>query len=133
MTDPRTIAELIARPYLRAIERGEDGAYTAWIVEIPNVLSEGDSADDALANLEDAFAGVLRVMLDEQRAVPEPYSEREFSGRLQLRIPPSLHRRVAIRAEAEGVSINRVLSDAVARHIGTDRPAEHRRGGRRVG
>lgn len=118
MADDQRVAAIVARRYLRTVERSEDGVFTAWIVEMPNVVSEGDTADEALENLEEAFAGVVHVMIDEGREIPEPFIEREYSGRLQLRIPPSLHRRVAERADAERVSINRILSDAVARYVG---------------
>jgi predicted RNase H-like HicB family nuclease len=112
-----------AAPYLRAIERGEDGVFTAWLVEMPNVIAEGDTADEALENLEDALEGVVAVLRAEGREVPQPIQSREYSGRLQLRIPPSLHRRAAIRAEVERVSLNRVFSDAIAQYLGVPAPA----------
>jgi antitoxin HicB len=65
--------------------------------------------------LEDAFAGVLHVMLEHGDPIPEPLATREYSGRLALRLPPSLHRRVAERAALENVSLNRYLSDLIAR------------------
>jgi antitoxin HicB len=118
MADEKVVSQVIERPYLRTVEKGEDGIFTAWLVEMPNVLAEGQTADEALKELEDAFAGVVHVMLDEGRDIPDPFRERNYSGRLQLRMPPSLHRLVAERAEAAGVSLNRVLSDAVARYVG---------------
>ena len=40
--------------------------------------------------------------------------DREFSGRLSLRVPKSLHRALAIRARAEGVNLNKFATAALA-------------------
>lgn len=112
---------IVNRRYSRMVERGEDGVYTSSILEMPNVVSEGDTPADALENLEDAFAAVVEVMLQRGAEIPEPIEARSYSGRLQLRLLPSVHRQAAIRAQAEGVSLNRVLADAVASYVGLGR------------
>ena len=40
MADKRTVSAIVRRRYVRAVERGEDGVFTAHIVELPNVISE---------------------------------------------------------------------------------------------
>ena len=49
-------------------------------------------------------------------AVPEPLSERSYSGKFNLRVGEGLHRRLAIRAAEEHLSLNQYvvqrLSDA---------------------
>jgi predicted HicB family RNase H-like nuclease len=47
--------------------------------------------------------------------VPEPLSTRPFSGRFLVRIPPELHRRLAIEAAEAGISLNRLASDKLSR------------------
>lgn len=37
------------------------GGYTVQCVEIPGAISEGETVDEALANVRDAIAGVLEV------------------------------------------------------------------------
>jgi predicted HicB family RNase H-like nuclease len=39
---------------------------------------------------------------------------REFTGRFNLRIPPNLHERIAILAQASGKSINAWMTEALA-------------------
>ncbi len=107
---------LAARPYVRMlIPDIEDGGYVARVLEFPGCISEGDTPDEAIANVEDALRGVIAVMLEHNTPIPDPLSEHEYSGRLNLRIPPSLHARAAERAAFEGISLNRLLSDAIAR------------------
>lgn len=43
--------------------------------------------------------------------------QRQYSGRFNLRIPPELHERLAIAAQAEGKSINRLAQEALRRMI----------------
>jgi predicted HicB family RNase H-like nuclease len=42
--------------------------------------------------------------------IPEAIAEKTYSGKLQIRIPPSLHRRLAMEAAEENVSLNRYMS-----------------------
>lgn len=41
---------------------------------------------------------------------PEPLSAHKFSGKFQVRIPPQVHRMLAIQAAEAGVSLNRYVS-----------------------
>lgn len=118
MASRKAIRAILARPYHRVVSRGEEGMYTSMVVELPGVISEGETAEEAFENLEEAFGLVVDVMLDDGDPIPEPMELDRYSGRLQLRLPPSLHRRAAIRAHFEGVSLNRMLSDAVAMYVG---------------
>ncbi len=110
------VERIVARPYVRMLVPDvEDGGYTARVLEFPGCISEGDSPDEAIANVDDALRGIVSVMLKRGDPIPGPLNEHEYSGRLNLRIPPSLHARAAERAAIEGVSLNRLLSDAIAR------------------
>jgi len=43
---------------------------------------------------------------------------RNYSGKFNLRIPPELHERIAIAAQAEGKSINTLAQEALAQRVG---------------
>lgn len=43
---------------------------------------------------------------------------RNYSGKFTLRIPPELHERIAIAAQAEGKSINTLAQEALAQRVG---------------
>jgi predicted HicB family RNase H-like nuclease len=47
--------------------------------------------------------------------VPEPIAVKRYSGKFMVRIPPDLHRRLAIEAAESGVSLNRLASDRLSR------------------
>jgi predicted RNase H-like HicB family nuclease len=108
-------AQLAARPYTFTLVRDDDQGWTSGVLEIPGVISEGDDPTEAITMAEDALQAIIESLLDDGLEVPEPFETREFSGRLQLRLNPELHRRATALATQEGVSLNRWLSAAVAR------------------
>lgn len=40
---------------------------------------------------------------------PAPLVDREYSGELRVRIPPAVHQRLALEAEAQSTSLNKVI------------------------
>lgn len=111
------IAEILRQPYHWIIQPSESG-YATSVLEFPGCLSSGATAEEAITELQDAITGWCSVELEAGHDIPEPIDPEQFSGRTQLRIPPSLHYRAHLRAELEGVSLNRLLSDAVSRYVG---------------
>ncbi len=51
--------------------------------------------------------------------IPAPGASENYSGRVVLRLPKSLHRRAAELAKHDGISLNQFLVAAVAEHVGT--------------
>ncbi|MFR1638054.1 MAG: toxin-antitoxin system HicB family antitoxin [Eggerthellaceae bacterium] len=47
-------------------------------------------------------------------AAPAPIASRAYSGKFQVRIPPELHRRLAMEAAEERVSLNRLVAARLA-------------------
>jgi predicted HicB family RNase H-like nuclease len=52
------------------------------------------------------MAGYIETKLENGFNVPEPVGRNDFSGKFVIRIPKSLHFRLAVEAEKEGVSLN---------------------------
>ena len=46
--------------------------------------------------------------------VPEPVYSRRFSGKFMVRVPPEVHRKLALEAAEQGISLNRVVSSKLA-------------------
>jgi predicted RNase H-like HicB family nuclease len=127
MVDRAVIDEAVAAaqrgPYARVLTREADGGYSAEVLEFPGCLSAGDSAAEAVDNLDEAIGLWVASVVEDGQEVPRPYREAQFSGRLTLRLLPSLHERAAIVAGREGVSLNRLLSTAVAHYVGVHEEA----------
>ena len=88
----------------------EDEEYVGLCAEFPSVSWLADSPEEALAGIRDVVAGVVADMQVNHESVPEPIATRRFSGRFMVRIPPELHRRLALEAAEAGVSLNRLAS-----------------------
>lgn len=50
--------------------------------------------------------GWLEVKLQYNDLIPEPVVDDGYSGKFVVRLPKSLHRKLAIEAEKEGISLN---------------------------
>ena len=61
---------------------------------------------EALQGLEALLSDVVVDMQKQGEDVPEPISERSYSGKFNLRLGEKLHREVALRAAEENLSIN---------------------------
>ena len=50
--------------------------------------------------------GWIEAKLENGFPVPDPVDDSQYSGKFVLRLPKSLHVRLALEAEQEGVSLN---------------------------
>ncbi|MGK0619220.1 type II toxin-antitoxin system HicB family antitoxin [Meiothermus cerbereus] len=86
-----------------------EGGYTATINDLPGCVSVGETAEEALSMIEDARRLWLEVAYEHGDEIPLPSTEREYGGKVLVRMPPRLHRRLLEQAEAEGVSLNQYM------------------------
>jgi antitoxin HicB len=112
------VKEYLAKPYTRELIRNEDGTWFARVMELKGCMTEGNTKEKALKNLDDAMKGWIDVAIEDGESIPEPLESRSFSGKFVVRVPRSLHRNLAKRAEVEGVSLNQVVVTALAREVG---------------
>ena len=62
-----------------------------------------------MRGLVDVVADTVADLVSEGRAVPEPLSERSYSGKFNLRVGEGLHRRLAIEAAEQHLSLNQYV------------------------
>ncbi len=99
--------------YTVRLKENSDGTYFAEVEELPGCLTEGDTKIEALQMIDDAKRVWLEVALEKGLRIPEPASD-EFSGKLNVRLPKYLHRRLSYRAKQEGVSLNTLISTGLS-------------------
>ncbi len=93
----------------------EDGCYVARVPELEGCVTDGKTYEEAARNAEEAIASHLGALEKEGLPFPIPFSERQFSGKILLRMDPRLHRDLAIKADIEEKSLNKYIEDALAR------------------
>ena len=92
----------------------DDREHVATVIEFRLLSWLAPDPAAALLGLRALVAEVVDDLLASGEPVPEPLAERQFSGEFRLRIPPALHRALAIEAAEQGVSLNRLVSAKVA-------------------
>jgi predicted RNase H-like HicB family nuclease len=122
MTDEASIDEAaraaVAAPYTRLFTREEDGRYSTSVLELPGCFSSGDTPEDAMEMLDEAIEMWVGLELERGHDIPPPSESVEYSGRITLRLIPSIHERAALLAQHEGVSLNRYLANAISYYVG---------------
>ena len=93
----------------------EDGEHVATVAEFPSLSWLAPTPVEALAGLADVVRDVLTDLAATGEPIPEPLSERTYSGRFVVRVPAEVHRRLVREAAEQRVSLNRLVSDRLAR------------------
>lgn len=86
-----------------------EGGFTAEVPDLPGCLSQGETAEEALLRIQEARTLWIEVAYECGDPIPLPSSEEPYSGKVLLRMPVSLHRRLAEGAAREKVSLNQYL------------------------
>jgi predicted HicB family RNase H-like nuclease len=94
----------------------EDGEYVGLCAELPSLSWVAKSAEAALRGIRRVVKEAVRDMLASGEPVPEPFATRRYTGELRVRLPPSLHKRLAMEAAEHNRSLNRLIVDKL---IGT--------------
>lgn len=97
--------------YAAKIEYSDDDAcFIGHIAGIKDVIGfHAETVKDLRAAFEEAVDDYLATCKKLGRAPQKPYS-----GKLMLRVPPEIHARAAMMAQAHGLSINQWASDVLA-------------------
>ena len=92
----------------------EDGEYVGLCVELPSLSWLAKTPEKALSGIRKVTAEAVADMQLNGEPVPEPLAEKHYSGEFRVRIPPQVHRSLAMEATEQGVSLNRLASAKLA-------------------
>ena len=93
----------------------EDEEYIGLCAEFPSLSWLAAEPEAALQGIRQVVADVVADMQANSEPVPEPLTAKKYSGRFMVRVPPELHRLLALEAAESGVSLNRLASDKLSR------------------
>ena len=93
----------------------EDGEYVGLCAEFPSLSWLDSEPEAALHGMRQLIAEVVADLKSRGETIPEPLATKKYSGRFMIRIPPELHRELALEAAESGVSLNRLASDKLRR------------------
>lgn len=92
----------------------EDGEHVGLCAEFPSLSWLAETPEGTLAGIRHVVAEAVADMAAAGEAVPAPLAERHYSGEFRVRIPPEVHRALAMQAAEQGISLNRLASAKLA-------------------
>lgn len=121
-----SLEHYVSLPYTVSLKPYADGGYFAKVEELPGCMTEGDSLDEALEMIENAKRAWISTALEDGHPILRPSDEvDEYSGKLVVRMPKTLHRTLADQARAEGISLNQLILYHLARGTGPQQQPPH--------
>ena len=92
----------------------EDQEYIGLCAEFASLSWLAKTPDKALKGIQKIVADVVTDLQASGEPVPVALAEKSYSGEFRVRIPPLLHRNLALMAAEQGVSLNRLASAKLA-------------------
>lgn len=108
----------VSLPYRIHIYPSPEGGYAVEMPELPGCISQGETIENALQMIEDAKRAWIDIALQDGNPIPESANTEKYSGKLNIRIPKSLHRILAEKAREERISLNQYISYQLAKGVG---------------
>jgi predicted HicB family RNase H-like nuclease len=88
----------------------EDNEHVGLCAEFPSLSWLAGTPEAALKGIRKVVADVVADLEAHGEALPEALATKQYSGKFMVRVPPALHRRLALEAAEAGVSLNRIAS-----------------------
>jgi predicted HicB family RNase H-like nuclease len=92
----------------------DDQEYAGLCIEFPSLSWLAKSPDEALQGIRKIVEDAVIDMQNNGETPPPPISGRSFSGKFMVRVPPDVHRALALKAAEQGVSLNRLVRAKLA-------------------
>ena len=86
------------------------GGYVIRYPDLPGCLSQTDDINEVVPFATEIRELWIETEYEDGHSIPLPTYPEEYSGKFNLRIPKSLHRKLAKSATADGVSLNQYVT-----------------------
>ena len=83
-------------------------------MEFPSLSYLASTPQKALRGIIKIVNEVVQDMTTNNEPIPEPLNSRRYSGKFMVRVPPEVHRRLALEAAEEHISLNRLISSKLS-------------------
>jgi predicted HicB family RNase H-like nuclease len=104
------MAKHIDRYTYRVTWSETDQEYVGLCAEFPSLSWLEKTHEKALSGIRNLVKECILDMETNQEEIPEPIAAKSFSGKFMVRVPPEVHRSLALQAAEAGVSLNRLVS-----------------------
>ena len=98
----------LSLPYSIVMKKDPSGWYFVYVDELSGCMSQGKTYEEAYKNIIEAMEAWLESAIEDRVEIPEP-EEIHYSGKFVVRIPKTLHKKLAQNAKKENVSLNQFV------------------------
>ena len=103
----KTVEYYMSLPYkIELYPDIEEGGYAVACPELPGCISCGETVEECIESIEDAKLAWITACLEDGYEIPEPNNKEKYSGQFKIRMPKSLHKKLAEQSKSEGISMN---------------------------
>jgi antitoxin HicB len=99
----------LALNYHKRLYQDDEGDWIVEIDDLPGCIADGKTPDAAVENSREAMRSWMESRVSSGLDIPEPSIVDDYSGRILLRMPKYIHRRLAILSQQEGSSLNQYI------------------------
>ena len=92
----------------------QDGEFVGLCAEFQGLSWLATAPEEALKGIRAMVRDCIVDMRGNGEPIPQPIATRQYSGNFMVRVPPEVHRHLAIEAAESGVSLNRIASAKLA-------------------
>ena len=99
-------------PYTRLVQEMNDESghyFYGRILELDGCQTTADTLSELYENLTEIMKSYLEIKLENNLPIPIPTNVEKYSGKFVVRLPKTLHQRLAVEANKEGVSLNQLV------------------------
>lgn len=105
------VKDYMKLPYTRLVQEMNDESghyFYGRILELDGCQTTADTLEELYNDLNDIMESYLEIKIENHLPIPIPETTDKYSGKFLVRLPKSLHQRLAIEANKEGVSLNQL-------------------------
>ena len=92
----------------------DDAEFVGLCAEFPSLSWLSETPEEALKGIRSTVRKCIKDLESNGEDVPEAIASKRYSGKFMVRVPPEVHRQLAVKAAESGVSLNRVASSKLA-------------------
>ena len=92
----------------------EDEEFAGLCAEFSSLSWLTESPEAALKRIRKVVLTCMKDMESEGEDVPSALAMKNYSAKFMVRVPPDLHRKLALKATESGASLNRIASVKLA-------------------
>ena len=93
----------------------DDEEFVGLCAEFPSLSWLAASPEATLKGIRSVVHKCLKDIETTGEDIPPAIATKSYSGKFMVRVPPEVHRQLAVVAAESGVSLNRVVSAKLAR------------------